>query len=454
MSIIKHRFHRKLHKEDEQEALELASKSVLILGAGIAGIQSAIDLANMGNKVYLVEKKPSIGGRMAQLDKTFPTNDCSMCILAPKMIECANHENITLLTHSEVVEVQGDTGQFKVRIIRKARFVEADKCVGCGECAEKCPTKVEDEFNAGLGQRKAIYKYFPQAVPSTYVIDPEHCRIFQGKKCGICQKTCKAKAVNYEQKDQELILDVGAVIMATGFDLYDVSPLTEYGWGKIKNVLTAMQFERMICASGPTHGHMKRPSDGKEPRNLAFIQCVGSRDVRHKRYCSAVCCMHATKEAILAHEHCPELSSTIFFMDMRAVGKGFQDYIQRAKTEYAVEYVRARPGRITENEENGNPVIHFEDTTTRELKSREFDLVILSQALMPSEGNVAVAEKMGVSLNDFGFVSPSGDLLNPFATTRGGVFACGFCQSPMDVPDSVVRASAAASKVAESLASC
>jgi heterodisulfide reductase subunit A len=300
-----------------------------------------------------------------------------------------------------VADIQGEEGKFKVRILKKARFVEEDKCVGCGECAEKCPTKVTDEFNMGLGQRKAIYKYFPQAVPSTYVIDPEHCRLFNGKKCGVCQKTCKAKAVNYEQKDQEIVLDVGAVIMATGFDMYDVSALTEYGWGKIPNVLTAMQFERMICASGPTRGHLNRPSDGKEPKTLAFIQCVGSRDVRHRRYCSAVCCMHATKEAILAHEHYPHLSSTIFFMDMRAVGKGFQDYIQRASSEYAV-----------------------------------------------------VAEQMGVSLDEFGFVAPSEDLLNPFATSRGGIFACGFCQSPMDVPDSVVRASGAASKVAEVLASC
>jgi heterodisulfide reductase subunit A len=432
----------------------LSHKAVLIIGGGIAGIQSAIDLANMGTTVYLVEKKPSIGGRMAQLDKTFPTNDCSMCILAPKMIECANHENITLLTYSEVAEIQGEEGNFKARITKKARFVEEDKCVGCGECAEKCPTKVSDEFNVGLGQRKAIYKYFPQAVPSTYVIDPDHCRLFKGKKCGVCQKTCKANAVNYDQKDREIVLEVGAVIMATGFDLYNVSGLGEYGWGKIKNVLTAMQFERMICASGPTRGHLERPSDGKEPKTLAFIQCVGSRDVRHRRYCSAVCCMHATKEAILAHEHYPNLSSTIFFMDMRAVGKGFQDYIRRAGEEYSVEYIRARPGRVTENEENGNPIIHFEDTTTRELKSREFDMVILSQALRPSEGNAAVAGQMGVTLDEFGFVAPSEDLLNPFATSRGGVFACGFCQSPMDVPDSVVRASAAASKVAEVLASC
>ncbi len=430
------------------------SKAVLIIGGGISGIQASIDLANMGKRVYLVESKPSIGGRMAQLDKTFPTNDCSMCILAPKMIECANHENITLLTFSEVKEIQGQKGNFRARILKKARFVEEGKCVGCGECAAKCPTKVSDEFNAGLGQRKSIYKYFPQAVPSTYVIDREHCRVLQGKKCGVCEKICKAKAINYDQKDSEIVLEVGAIVMATGFDLYDVSPLREYGLGTIQNVLTAMQFERMICASGPTAGHLKRPSDDREPKTLAFIQCVGSRDVRHKRYCSAVCCMHATKEAILAHEHCPGLSSTIFFMDMRAVGKGFQDYVRRAKAEYAVEYVRARPGRVTENEENGNPVILYEDTVTGELNSREFDMVVLSQALTPSEGNQAVAEKLGVELDEFGFVSMAQDLLNPFATTREGIFACGFCQSPMDVPDSVIRASAAASKVAEALSGC
>lgn len=432
----------------------MTHKAVLVLGGGIAGIQAAIDLANMGTKVYLVESKPSIGGRMAQLDKTFPTNDCAMCILAPKMIECANHENITLLTYSELADIQGEPGNFKAKVLKKARFIEEDKCVGCGDCAAKCPTKVMDTFNAGLGQRKAIYKYFPQAVPSTYVIDPDNCRLFQGKKCGVCQKMCKAEAVNYEQKDQEIELDVGAVIVATGFDLYDVSDMTEYGLGKVKNVMTAMQFERMICASGPTMGHLKKPSDGQEPKTLAFIQCVGSRDVRNMKYCSAVCCMHATKEAILAHEHYPELTSTIFFMDMRAVGKGFQEYIERAKNEYAVEYIRARPGMITENEETLNPVIHYEDTNTRELKSREFDMVILAQALMPSEANIQIADKLGITLDEYGFVSPSKEVLNPFATDRRGVFACGFCQSPMDVPDSVVKASGAAAKAAETLASC
>ncbi|NQU13928.1 MAG: CoB--CoM heterodisulfide reductase iron-sulfur subunit A family protein [Desulfobacteraceae bacterium] len=430
----------------------LTRKAVLVIGGGIAGIQASIDLANMGIKVYLVEKKPSIGGRMAQLDKTFPTNDCAMCILAPKMIECANHENIDLLTYSELDELEGEVGGFEAKIVRKARFIEDDKCVGCGDCAEKCPTRVVDTFNVGLGQRKAVHKYFPQAVPSTYVIDPDHCRTILGKKCGVCEKICKAKAVNYKQKDKVLTIRIGAVILATGFDPYDVAPLTEYGWGRIKNVITALQFERMICASGPTGGHLRRPSDDQAPERLAFIQCVGSRDIRHKRYCSAVCCMHATKEAMLAHEHYPRLTSTLFYMDMRAVGKGFQDYIRRARDEYAVEYIRARPGRITESEESQDPVVHYEDTVKREFAAREFDMVILAQALVPSESNVSIAGKLGVDLDEFGFISAPEELINPFGTSREGVFGCGFCQSPMDVPDAVVRASGSASKAAEALA--
>ena len=900
----------------------MAEKAALVIGGGIAGIQTSIDLAGMGHRVYLVEKHPSIGGRMAQLDKTFPTNDCAMCILAPKMIECANHENIELLTYSELKELTGRPGNFKVKILRKARFVDEEKCVGCGDCAEVCPVKVVDDFNAGLGQKGAIYKYFPQAVPSTFAVErkdrapcvttcpaginvqgyiqligqekyaeaiqlimeqlplpgvlgrvcPHPCevqcrrlerddalairdlkrfaadrvnleelpmpairdrservavigsgpagltvayylrlkgyqvtifealpvlggmlrvgipdyrlppdildqeiqailrlgidvetgkalgrdftlkdlqkegfnalfvgtgahrsikmnipgeedfkgvldavdflrevnlgqRVSPGKRvviigggnvavdaartairlgsrevnivyrrsrkempaypeeieealaegikihyltapmgirgskgkvtgfecietrlgppddsgrrrpvpvkgsefvircdtvipaigqrpdlgwleetngidttgwstlvvnsqtmqtsiphvfasgdvvsgpatvieavgtghraaeaidrflkgedleafaketeaalppgsdwedipertpnapramvslkkskdrvksfeevslglsesevqqevsrclnCGICcdcrqcVTACKAEAVDFEQKEKEVTLEVGAVVLATGFDLYDVSPLVEYGWGRIENVITAMQFERMICASGPSGGHLQRPSDGKEPMKLAFIQCVGSRDVRHKRYCSAVCCMHATKEAVLAREHYPGLASTIFYMDMRAVGKGFQEYIRRAKSQYGVEYIRTRPGTVSENEKNRNPIIHYEDTVNRKFTKREFDMVILSQALAPSEGNLSISEKLGVDLDEFGFVAAPGEITNPFGTSREGVFACGFCQTPMDVPDSVVRASAAASKAAEVLA--
>jgi len=270
-------------------------------------------------------------------------------------------------------------------------------------------------------------------------------------ECYTCAEVCKAEAVDFTQKEREITVNVGAVVLATGFDLYNVAPLMEYGWGRIENVITAMQFERMICASGPTTGHLKRPSDGKEPKQLGFIQCVGSRDVRHMKYCSAVCCMHATKEAVLAREHYPEMTSTIFYMDMRAVGKGFQEYVRRAKGQYEVEYIRARPGRVTLNEENQNPVIHYEDTVNREFRAREFDMVILSQALIPAESNISIAEKLGVELDEFGFIAVPEELRNPFGTTKEGIFGCGFCQSPMDVPDSVIRASAAASKVAEVL---
>ncbi|MDZ7700224.1 MAG: FAD-dependent oxidoreductase [Deltaproteobacteria bacterium] len=271
-------------------------------------------------------------------------------------------------------------------------------------------------------------------------------------ECYTCVNICKAEAVDFSQKDREMTLNVGAVVLATGFDLYDVRPLMEYGWGSIDNVLTAMQFERMICASGPTIGHLKRPSDGKEPKRLGFIQCVGSRDVRHMNYCSAVCCMHATKEAILAHEHYPELTSTIFYMDMRAVGKGFQEYVRRAEKEYEVRYVRARPGRVTVNEANQNPVIHYEDTVNRVYEAEEFDMVILCQALVPSAGNDTLARRLGIGLDPFGFVDAPEGLGDPFGTSREGVFACGFCQAPMDVPDSVIRASGAAAKAAEALA--
>jgi heterodisulfide reductase subunit A len=429
----------------------LATKSVLVIGGGIAGIQSSLDLANMGFQVYLVEKTPSIGGRMSQLDKTFPTNDCSMCILAPKMIEASRHPNIRLLTYSEVEGVAGNSGRFKVKIRKKARFVDEEKCTGCGTCMQKCPYKTDSEFEVGLSKRKAAYIPFPQAVPNVATIDPDTCIYIksEGKKCGACMKFCDAGAIDFAQQDQIIEVEVGSIILATGFELYDPSVLEEYGYGKLKNVITAMQYERMISASGPTGGQLQRPSDGKTPKKLAFIQCVGSRDTHYKLYCSSVCCMHATKEAILANEHYPDLEAFIFYTDMRAVGKRFQEYITRAEQQYKVTYIRSRPSKVTEDQDTGNPILWYEETTSRTRTSMEVDMVVLCQAMIPSGSIKDMSSMMHLSLNDYQFVHIPDRLFHPVDTEIPGLFACGFCQAPQDIPDSVVQASAAAARAAE-----
>lgn len=429
----------------------MATKSVLVIGGGIAGIQSSLDLANMGFQVYLVEKTPSIGGRMSQLDKTFPTNDCSMCILAPKMIEASRHPNIRLLTYSEVEGVAGNSGRFKVKIRKKARFVDEEKCTGCGTCMQKCPYKTDSEFEVGLSKRKAAYIPFPQAVPNVATIDPDTCIYIksEGKKCGACMKFCDAGAIDFAQQDQIIEVEVGSIILATGFELYDPSVLEEYGYGKLKNVITAMQYERMISASGPTGGQLQRPSDGKTPKKLAFIQCVGSRDTHYKLYCSSVCCMHATKEAILANEHYPDLEAFIFYTDMRAVGKRFQEYIARAEQQYKVTYIRSRPSKVTEDQDTGNPILWYEETTSRTRTSMEVDMVVLCQAMIPSGSIKDMSSMMHLSLNDYQFVHIPDRLFHPVDTEIPGLFACGFCQAPQDIPDSVVQASAAAARAAE-----
>jgi heterodisulfide reductase subunit A len=436
----------------------LSNGAVLVIGGGISGIQASIDLANMGLQVYLVEQSPSIGGRMAQLDKTFPTNDCSMCILAPKMIECAGHENIHLLTYSELAGIDGEEGDFRVRVRRKPRYVDVSKCTGCGECAAKCPRRVPDEFNAGLGRRKAIYLPFPQAVPRKMTIDAEACLYLSKGRCRVCQETCEAGAIDFEQQEEVVELAVGAVVLATGFDPFDPRSLKEYGYGEIENVITGLEYERLICASGPTGGHLERPSDGQVPEVIAFIQCVGSRDVNYQRYCSSVCCMHATKEAILANEHYPDSKSFIFYTDMRAVGKQFQEYVGRAREEYGVCYLRSRPGKITVNSETGDPVVWYDETVCseagdpqRRVTSMEVGLVVLCQALVPRGVHEEMASKLGLELDESGFVAIQDRLARPVDTSVPGVFACGFCQAPQDIPDSVVQASAAAARVAEVL---
>jgi heterodisulfide reductase subunit A len=429
------------------------SNSVLVVGGGIAGIQASLDLANRGTKVYLVEKTPSIGGRMAQLDKTFPTLDCSICILAPKMIECFRHPNITLLTYSEVKEVSGQAGDFTVKVLQKPRYVDAEKCTGCGTCMEKCPAKAPNEFDMGLGNRKAIYMPFKQAVPLIATIDTEHCLYFTIGVCKVCQKVCPSNAVDYEQKPKETVLNVSSIVLATGFDTFNPSSMKEYGYGKFKNVILSMEFERLICASGPTNGHLLRPSDGKEPKSIVFVQCVGSRSQRGEfPYCSSVCCVYATKESILVKDHTPETQVYIMYIDMRAVGKGFQEFVDKAKKQYDVNYIKAHPGGIAEDPITKSLQIYYEDIKTGEMKKLCTDMVVLCPALIPKKDNKKIAEAMGLELDDYGFFKSKDQLIAPVDTNIPGVYICGYCQSPKDIPESVAQASGAAARAAETIA--
>ncbi len=429
----------------------MKERSVLVVGGGVSGIQASIDLADRGFKVYLVEKSPSIGGRMAQLDKTFPTMDCSICILAPKIIDCSHHPNIKILTYSEVSEVRGTVGDFTVKVLRKPRYVDETKCTGCGICAEKCPSEVPNEFDEDLGVRKAIYMPFPQAVPRVMTIDMENCL-----KCGLCERICTAEAVNYDQQPQEIELKVGAIVAATGFDLFDPSAIPTYGYGKYKNVITALQLERLLCASGPTGGHLTRLSDGKIPKTIAFIQCVGSRDRRswiRNAYCSSICCKYAVKDAILIREHVPDAAIMIFYIDLRAFGRGFQEFINRARTEYGVRFIRSNPGEIIEDPSSKNLIIWFEDTTTRSIRNLNFDLVVLCPALIPRRDVSELAKILGVEVDEYGFFRSRDAIAYPIDTTIPGIFACGYCIGPRtgDIPDSVMQGGAAAARVAEVL---
>lgn len=425
-----------------------SSKPILVIGGGIAGIQAALDLGDMGIKVHLVEKKPSIGGRMAQLDKTFPTNDCSICILAPKMAECFRHPNITLHTYSEVKEVSGSIGNFSVKVLKKARFVKEDECVGCGDCVEKCPVRIPDEFDMKLRKRKVIDLYFLQALPMVVTIDREHCLYFTKGVCRICERFCTREAIDFEQKDREIDLNVGAIIVATGFNPFDPTNLSEFGYNRYQNVITALEYERLICASGPTGGKMLRPSDKKTAEKIAFIQCVGSRDVKNNPYCSTVCCMHATKEAILAREHNSNAKTYVFYMDMRAIGKGFQKYVTRGEEEYGIKFIRGRVAKITEDLE-GNPIIWYEETLSSTMRTMKVDLAVLATSFIPPYGMEELAKTLGVELSEYGFFKV--DDLTPLSSTKRGIYVCGCCREPMDIPESVTQASGAAAVAAEAV---
>ncbi|MGD8968501.1 MAG: CoB--CoM heterodisulfide reductase iron-sulfur subunit A family protein [Anaerolineae bacterium] len=420
----------------------------LVIGGGIAGIQASLDLADLGIQVHLVERLPSIGGRMAQLDKTFPTNDCSTCILSPKMNDCARHPEITLHTYSELTAMDGTAGAFSVTVRKQPRYVDEDKCTGCGECVQRCPGEVPDAFDMGLRQRKAIYLTFPQAIPQVMTIDPDHCLYIQEGKCGACARLCGAGAVDFEQSVRYVTLQVAAVIVATGFDFFDPRDLTQFGYKQYPNVVSALEYERLISASGPTGGELLRRSDGVPVKRIGFIQCVGSRDVRHQRFCSSVCCMHSSKQAVLAAEHDPEVESYVFYTDFRASGKGFREYVARAEREYGVHYVRSRVARITEDDAH-SPVIHYEDVGTSRPARMVVDLAVLATSFIPRPGTADLAEVLGIGIDRHGFVKT--EPFAPVDTTRPGVFAAGCCRGPFDIPESVVQASAAAARAAQAI---
>jgi heterodisulfide reductase subunit A len=418
--------------------------AVLVAGAGIAGMQASLDLANAGFKVYLVDKRPSIGGIMPQLDKTFPTNDCSTCIISPKLIEVAKHPNIEILAYTEILGLEGSAGRFKANLRRKSRYVNDALCVSCGICAGKCPKKVPNEFNRGLNERKAIYLSFVQAVPAVYTIDRENCIYFQKGKCRACEKFCERGAIDFTQQDREEIIEVGAVIAATGFEPTNPALRPEFGYGRYPNVVTSIEFERILSAAGPYGGHIRRPSDGAEPKRLAWIQCVGSRDASvGKDYCSYACCMYATKQAVVAREHDKGIEPTIFFIDMRAQGKGFDRYYERAKSEYGVSYVRSMVSRITQDPSTLNLGVHFINERGA-FEDREFDMVVLSVGFSPGKDAIELAQRLGIRTDKFGF-SEAG-AFNQVRTNREGVYVCGVAQAPKDIPESVIQASGAAAE--------
>jgi len=419
--------------------------AVMVVGGGISGMQSALDLADSGYKVYLVEKQPSIGGTMAQLDKTFPTNDCAMCIMAPKLVATGRHHNIELITNAEVAIVDGEAGNFNVTVKQKAFRVDPKKCTGCGSCAQKCPVETTNEYDEHTKVRKAIYVRYPQAVPLVYSIDPDRCI-----GCGICAEECKAKAVDYDQKEKVLEIKVGSIILSPGFDEFNARLKSEYGYGVYKNVVTSIEFERILSATGPYMGTVLRPSDGDIPEKIAFIQCVGSRDEHcGNEYCSSVCCMYSIKEAVIAKEHGGNIKPSIFFMDMRAFGKEFDEYYNRAQNEYGVRFVRSRVAAVTEDPRTNNLKLKFVENG--EPKEEEFNMVVLAVGLRPPADAESLSRVMKFKLNEDGFASTS--VFSPVETSRPGIFVSGAFSAPKDIPMTVAEASGAAARAGSEIAS-
>ena len=423
-------------------------KRALVIGGGIAGIQAALDIADAGFEVDIVEKNATIGGRMAQLDKTFPTLDCSACILTPKMVDCAQHEKIDILTYSEVEDVKGFVGNFNVKIRRKARFVDETKCTGCKICMDKCPSKKGlNAFNMNLNNRPAIYIPFAQAIPNVAVIDPEQCIKLKTGKCGICQKFCGVGAIDYEQKDTFIERQYGAIVVATGFKPISLDSFNEYGYNDNKDVITSLELERLMNAAGPTNGVLLRPSDGEHPKVVTFIQCVGSRDTSGcgKPYCSKICCMYTAKHAMLIREKYPDTEVHVFYIDVRTPGKNYDEFFRRAVEQYGVDYIKGMVGKVYN--ENGKLMVQGSNLIDNEQITIESDLVVLAAAIEPEPSVRKVATLLTASIDTNNFLTESHAKLRPVESPTAGVYLAGVCQGPKDIPETVSQASACAAKV-------
>lgn len=415
--------------------------SCLIIGGGIAGISAALDLATAGYKTYVVEKSPTIGGRMAQLDKTFPTMDCSACILTPKMVDTGQHPNIELLTYSEIKNVEGFVGNFEVTIEKKPRYILEDKCTGCGDCAEICPVYAPNEFDEGMAPRKAAYVAFPQAVPLIYTIDRDKCI-----DCRLCERVCDPEAINFDQKPEIMKIKVGTIIVTTGYDVWNAEAEKEYGFGRYENVINSLQMERLLSSFGPTGGKVKRPSDLKEPKRVLFIQCVGSRNLQegYMPYCSRVCCMYTAKQARQYKEKHPEAELFVSYMDIRAFGKGYEEFYEVVQREYGVSYIRGRVAEIREDPETKNLIVRLQDTFLDRLIEIEVDMIVLAVALIAKNDAKEIVDILRLS-TDKGFIIEAHPKLRPVDTLSDGIFVAGVAQGPKDVPDTVAQAKGASS---------
>jgi len=425
------------------------TKTALVIGGGIAGIQASLDIANTGHKVILIERDPSIGGHMSQLSETFPTLDCSQCILTPRMVEVAQHPNITLYTYAELESLEGFIGNFKAKIRRKSKSIDEKLCTGCGQCTTKCPVKkIPSEFNEGLGKRTAIYVPFPQAVPNKPVIDRKNCTYYIKGKCKVCEIVCPTGAIRFDQEDQIMELEIGAIVIATGFNVKQPDFFPEYGYGKYPDVITGLQFERLASASGPTLGEIRRPSDGKIPEKIVFLACAGSRDpAKGIPYCSKICCMYIAKHAMLYQHKVHGGKSYVFYMDIRAGGKQYEEFVRRAIEDDGVNYVRGRVSRIYEK--NGKLIVNGVDTLLNAMPVEiEADMVVLATAGVANDGAEELAQKMHVSYDPYKFFAEAHPKLKPVETNTAGIFLAGACQAPRDIPESVAMASGAAVKVA------